>query len=186
MLYALPGHLLLALARLMIYRCAQVLLILVVRRPPTPEGFQVCMSRTHGLLLMWLRFLLVGLFDLEGVGELGGQRELLQVDVGEQLCLRILQVVYLLGHLVGQFNKRLNLLVFVVVSEVLQDKMLDIVGDRAALGQVLEHAVGVFQVFTQIKRPSGVKGLLGGLSSQIFEMGRRWEMFGQCLRGGHS
>ena len=76
MLYALPGLLLLALPGLMIYRCAQVLLILVVRRPPTPEGFQVCMSRAHGLLLlMW--FILVGLFDLEDVGELGGQRELL-------------------------------------------------------------------------------------------------------------
>jgi hypothetical protein len=41
--------------------------------------------------------------------------------------LGILQVVYLLGHLVGQFNERLNLLVFVVVSEVLQDEMLDVV-----------------------------------------------------------
>ena len=58
--------------------------------------------------------------------------------------MEILQVVYLLGHLVGQFNERLNLLVFVVVSEVLQDKMLDIVGDRAALGEVLEHPIGVF------------------------------------------
>ena len=85
------------------------------------------MSRAPGLLLMWLRFLLVGLFDLEDVGELGGQIELLQVDVGEQFGLGILQVVYLLGHLVGQFNERLNLLVFVVVSEVLQDEMLDIV-----------------------------------------------------------
>ena len=144
------------------------------------------MSRTHGLLLMWLRFLLVGLFDLEDVGELGGQRELLQVDVGEQFGLGILQVVYLLGHLVGQFNERLNLLVFVVVSEVLQDEMLDVVGDRAALGEVLKHAIGVFQVFAQVKRPSGVKGLLGGLPSQIFEMGSRWEMFGQRLGGGHS
>jgi hypothetical protein len=142
------------------------------------------MSRAPGLLLMW--FLLVGLFDLEDLGELGGQRELLQVDVGEQLCLRILQVVYLLGHLVGQFNERLNLLVFVIVSEVLQDEMLDVVGDRASLGQVLEHAIGVFQVFAQVKRPSGVKGLLGRLPSQIFEMGSRWEMFGQCLGGGHS
>ena len=63
------------------------------------------MSRTHGLLMWFLLLFLVGLFDLEDVGELGGQRELLQVDVGEQLCLRILQVVYLLGHLVGQFNE---------------------------------------------------------------------------------
>jgi hypothetical protein len=186
MLYALPGLLLLALPGLMIYRCAQVLLILVVRCPPTPEGFQVCMSRAPGLLVWFLLLFLVGLFDLEDVGELGGQRELLQVDVGEQFGLRILQVVYLLGHLVGQFNKRLNLLVFVVVSEVLQDEMLDVVGDRTALGEVLKHAIGVFQVFAQVKRPSGVKGLLRGLSSQIFEMGRRWEMFGQCLGGGHS
>lgn len=144
------------------------------------------MSWAPGLWFLQCLLFLVGLFDFKHLGELGGQRELLQVDVGNELRLRILQVVYLLGHLVGQFNQRLDLLVFIVVSEVLQDEMLDIVGDRAALGEILEHAIGVFQVFAQVKGPSGVKGLLGRLSSQIFEMGSRREIFGQCLGGGHS
>ena len=91
------------------------------------------MSWAPGLWFLQRLLFLVGLFDFKHLGELGGQRELLQVDVGDELRLRILQVVYLLGHLIGQFNQRLDLLVFIFVSEVLQDEMLDVVGDRAAL-----------------------------------------------------
>ena len=164
----------------MIYWCAQVLLSFVIWGP---ERFQVrIIFWASGRLLLLL--LLVGLFYFKYLGELNRKRELLQIDVGDELRLRILQIIYLLGHLVRQFNERLDLLVFIVVSEVLQYKVLHVVCDRAALGQVLEHAVGVFEVFAQIKWPSCIKGLLRGLSSQIFEMSNRRKLFCECFGGG--